>query len=114
MMGVEWIISDHCNEFQTIIAAIFTKTLADVNATLGSEVRLKCAVSDPMVACKWYKNGVLREDGIVGEDGYHRSLHFPSISQDNEGEYKCKIGSESTKAKLKIQGMQQLILVYHS
>ena len=71
-------------------------------------MKLECAVSDPMADCKWYKNGTILE-GTTGEtDGQERTLHFPSISHDDEGEYECRFGQECTKARVEVIGMHDL------
>ena len=74
-------------------------------AIFGWEVQLECAISDPSADCKWYKNGNLLE-GVKDKTGqYQRSLHFLSISHDDDGEYECKCGDESTKARVEVTGM---------
>ena len=102
------------NIYPLFVTATFTKTLMDVHTTFGSDVKLECAVSDPTADCSWYKDGRLL-DGLVRIEGNHRILHFASISHDNEGEYECRCGNESTKATLAVQGMHKCmikILIY--
>ena len=79
-----------------------------MHAAFGSEAKLECAVSNPMVECKWYKNGILLEGTTTLTDGCTRSLYFPSVSHDNEGEYECKFGNESSKARVEVIGMHML------
>ena len=99
-------VNVHGNEIEKgyIISATFLKTLDDWHAVFGSEVNLKCAISDPIGICKWYKNGKLVKSGEAEAGGNERSLHFPSISHDDEGEYECRCGNESTKARIEVKG----------
>ena len=91
--------------YALIFSATFTKTLTNVLATFGSEVHLECAISNPSANCKWYKNGNLLEDALAIKGQHQRSLHFLSISHDDDGEYECECGDESTKAKVEVTGM---------
>ena len=68
-------------------------------------MQLECAISDPQADCKWFKNGNLLEDALAEKGEYQRSLHFLSISHDDDGEYECKCGNESTKARVEVIGM---------
>ena len=68
-------------------------------------MKLKCRVSDPLAGCKWYKNGIQLTDGIDEGNGPERSLHFTAVSHDDDGEYECRCGDESTKATVKVKGM---------
>ena len=84
-----------------------------MHTSFGSEVKLECAVSDPMADCKWYKNGTMLE-GTTGEtDGHERTLHFPSISHEDEGEYECRYRDVGTKARVEVQGMHEKLHWYN-
>ena len=76
-----------------------------MDTTFGSDVRLECDVSDPMANCEWYKDGIPLDGDSAGIDGHKRYLQFPSILHDIEGEYACRCGNESTKARLKVKGL---------
>ena len=82
----------------------FTKTLSDVYAAFGSDVELECEISDHMADCEWYTNGSLVEDGVTRDRNKHK-LQLFSISHDDEGEYECRCGNESTKATLGVKGI---------
>ena len=88
------------------VSATFQKNLTDLQATFGSEVELQCAISDPSAECQWYKNGNLLEGTVAEKGQYQRSLHFLSISHDDDGTYECKCGNESTKARVEVKGMR--------
>ena len=90
-----------------IIVATFTETLSDVHTTFGSDVRLKCAVSDPKAECEWYKDDILLNAASAGIDGQQRYLHIAKIPHDSEAEYECRCGNESTKARVNIKGLQK-------
>ena len=68
-------------------------------------MQLECAISKPSAECQWYKNGNLLEDALAKTGQHQRSLHFLSISHDDDGEYECKCGDESTKARVEVTGM---------
>ena len=89
-----------------VITATFTKNLTDVLAPFGSEVQLECAISNPSADCKWYKNGNLVDGALVKTSDHQRNLRFISISHDDDGEYECRCGDESTKARAEVKGMQ--------
>ena len=76
-----------------------------MHAAYGSEVKLQCAVSDSKADCEWLRNGIELKTGHVGVDGYQRSLHFLSISHDDEGRYECRCGDQFTKATVEVKGM---------
>ena len=76
-----------------------------MHATFGSEVKLECAISDPGADCKWYKNGSLLDDAVAKTGDHQRSLCFLCISHDDDGEYECRCGDESTKARVEVTGM---------
>ena len=66
---------------------------------------MECAISDPSTDCEWYKNGVLLTGGAVRANANQRSLHFLSITHEDEGEYECRCGEEYTKARVVVLGM---------
>ena len=88
-----------------IIVATFTETLSDVDTTFGSDVRLKCAVSDTKADCEWYKDNIPLDAASAGIDGHQRYLHIASISHDGDGEYECRCGFESTEARVDVKGL---------
>ena len=94
--------------YNTVLTATFTETLSDVDTTFGSDVRLECAVSDPMANCEWYKDGIPLDGDSAGIDEHKRYLQFPSILHDIEGEYEGRCGNESTKARVKVKGLSFL------
>ena len=96
-------------ELFVFITVYFTKSLTDVHAAFGSEAKLECAVSNPMVECKWYKNGILLEGATTIADGCQRGLYFPSVSHDNGGEYECKYENEYSKATIEVEGRHALV-----
>ena len=91
--------------FHAFMTVFFTKKLTDVHARFGTDVTLECAVSEVMAECKWYKNGVLLDDGGGKRTRNQHLLRFPSISHDDIGEYECRCGSESTKARVEVKGL---------
>ena len=90
-----------------ILVAKFTETLSDVDTSFGSDVRFECAVSDPKVDCEWYKDNILLDAASAGIDGQKRYLHIAKIPHGSEGEYECRCGNESTKARLNVKGLQK-------
>ena len=76
-----------------------------MHVACGSEVELECVISHPSEDCEWYKNGKLVEKGKSGRDGNRRFLQFTCVSHDDKGEYECRCGDESTKAKLEVKGL---------
>ena len=91
--------------YHIIIVARFTETLSDVDTTFESDVRLKCAVSDPKADCAWYKDDIPVDAASAGKDGQQRYLHIATIPHDSEGEYECRCGNESTKARVNVKGL---------
>ena len=89
----------------TNITVTFTRTLTNVYAAFGSDVEFECAISDHMADCEWYKDGILVEDGVVARDRNKHWLQLFSISHDDEGDYECRCGNESTKATLGVKGI---------
>ena len=79
--------------------------LNDVQSRFGSDLRLVCAVSYPMADCTWYKNGLKLEGCIAGMYKNLCCLQLTSISHDDQGDYECRCGDESTKAKVDVKGM---------
>ena len=89
-----------------IITAAFTQELNDVSTELRSEGQLTCAISDPLAVCRWFRNGILlKEDNSRTNQ---RVLHLPAISHEDEGEYECRCGNESTKAGVEVKGIKIL------
>ena len=91
--------------------ATFTTRLRNVHAAFGSAVTLQCEVSDSKTDCKWLRNGIELKTGQAGVDGYERSLRFRSISHDDEGEYECRSGNQSSKATVNVRGMNAICLL---
>ena len=70
-------------------------------------MRLECVVSDPKVDCEWYKDNILLDAALAGIDGQQRYLHIAKIPHGSEGEYECRCGNESTKARVTVKGLQK-------
>ncbi|KAM5307883.1 obscurin isoform 1-T1 [Glossophaga mutica] len=87
---------------------VFLKALDDVSAEERGSLALQCEVSDPHACVVWRKDGV----ELGPSDKYDflqtagtRGLVVHDLSKDDTGLYTCHLGTEETRAQVKVQDL---------
>ena len=86
----------------------FTVPLSDKTVFVDDEVTLECEVNNPQAEVKWYKNGKLlkgtgKKVKIVQEGTVHKLL-ISSATPTQAAEYSAKVGKDTTKGTLTVEG----------
>lgn len=85
----------------------FTKPLSDQEVTEGVTVILECEVSKPNISATWYKNNIkIRKEPRfqTAMDKKVHTLTIKDVTLDDESEYSIKVGDQTSKANVYIEG----------
>ena len=85
----------------------FTKRLKDIEIVEKEDIIFACAVSDPAIEVKWYKDDELivsdHRRMIEAEKNAH-SLAIPWTQLADSGTYRAMAGFSKSIARLKVKG----------
>lgn len=96
----------------TAIKPQLKQQLRNEEVEVGGTARLRCEISVSKAEVEWRKDGALLHSSSkyeMWQDGTLRELRVHHLEPGDAGEYSCKVGDQTSSAKLTVKGKTCLL-----